>query len=187
MKLIVGLGNPGRSYARNRHNVGFQCVDYIAQANRLEINRQQARAAIVFGEIAGEKVILAKPQTFMNLVGESVGPLMRWYRLHFSDLIVIYDDMDLPFGRVRIREKGSAGGHKGVQSIIANLGTQEFPRIRVGIDRPPGEGEHVISYVLSDFSREEQKVVDEVKEKVAEAVEVILTQGIAAAMNRFNV
>ncbi|MDO8674120.1 MAG: aminoacyl-tRNA hydrolase [Dehalococcoidia bacterium] len=184
MKLIAGLGNPGRSYSKNRHNVGYQCLDSFARAHRIEFNRKQTRAHIALGEGAGEHLVLVKPQTFMNRVGESIGPLLRSHGLLPSDLIVIYDDMDLPLGRVRIRERGSAGGHKGVQSIMSHIGTQEFLRIRVGIDHPSAED--VVDYVLSDFTREEQKTIDEAREKVTDIILSILTDGPVAAMNRFN-
>jgi PTH1 family peptidyl-tRNA hydrolase len=187
MKLIVGLGNPGRIYANNRHNVGFKCLDSLAHRYGIRLSKRRAKAKIGSGEIGGLNVVLAKPQTFMNLSGEAVAQLVRRFAIPMSDLIVIYDDLDLPLGNIRIRGQGGPGGHKGMASIITLLGSQEFPRIRVGIN--PGQdtrGLKTPDYVLSDFSPEEKTIIKEVYVKVADAIHCLLTEGIEAAMNRFN-
>ena len=192
MKLIVGLGNPGRLYVNNRHNVGFKCLDFFAREQGISLRLHAARSKIGIGELAGTKVMLAKPRTFMNLSGEAVMSLTRRYSLFTKDILVIYDDLDLPLGKIRIRESGSSGGHKGVKSIITHLGSQDFPRIRVGIaPRGSEAGElspkvDAIEYVLSDFTAEERAVIREVYLKVAAAICCLLTEGIVAAMNKYN-
>jgi len=191
MKLIVGLGNPGRSYANNRHNVGFRCLDHFARKQGISCNLRRARSQLGMGEVGGTKVVLAKPRTFMNLSGEAVAALMRRHRLPTEDLIVIYDDLDLPLGKIRIRERGSSGGHKGMKSIIARLGTQDFPRIRVGI--APREGGEALAkrvdtveYVLSDFAPEEKPIIRKVYPEVADAIHCLITDGVTVAMNKHN-
>jgi len=192
MKLIVGLGNPGRDYVNNRHNAGFKCVDLFAREHGISLTQRGARSKLGTGEVAGTKIVLAKPQTFMNLSGEAVSALVRRYKLSSQDILVIYDDLDLPLGKIRIREKGSSGGHNGLKSIISRLGTQDFPRIRVGIS--PSEGSDssstptvdAIEHVLSDFTDEEKTVMREVYPRVTAAIECVLTEGIAAAMNKYN-
>lgn len=184
MKLIVGLGNPGRDFARHRHNVGFRCVNAFARRHRLAFSRSQSRARIARGVVAGEEVVLARPQTFMNLSGRAVAGLVKGLRIDPLDLLVIYDDMDLLLGTVRLRPGGSAGGHHGMESIIAALGSQEFPRLRVGIGRPSGGD--VVSYVLDDFSPEEDKEVEKAVATVVEALECYVKEGLEEAMNRFN-
>jgi len=192
MKLIVGLGNPGRHYVNNRHNVGFKCVDLFAREHGISLTQRRAHSKLGTAEVAGTKIVLAKPQTFMNLSGESVSALVRRYKLSAKDILVIYDDLDLPLGKIRIREKGSSGGHNGLKSIISHLGTQDFPRIRVGIS--PAEGSDgttapevdAIEHVLSDFTEAEKTVMRGVYVKVAAAIECVLTEGIAAAMNKYN-
>jgi PTH1 family peptidyl-tRNA hydrolase len=190
MKLIVGLGNPGKTYAHNRHNVGFFCINYLVRRHSARLDRRQCRARVATAEVKGQKVLLAKPATFVNLSGQSVACLMHKHHVHLSDLLVVYDDLDLPLGRIRLRESGSSGGHKGMNSIISALGSGDFPRIRVGIGRPPGEKqsteEAIISYVLSDFSPQEEAIIRPAIARVAEAIECFLTQGIEAAMNEFN-
>jgi PTH1 family peptidyl-tRNA hydrolase len=183
-KLIVGLGNPGRKYAHNRHNVGFQCLDRLAQAHGLSFARRRAKASLVLGKIADVGVVLAKPLTFMNLSGQAVRPLVSFYKLSLEDILVIYDDLDLPLGTIRLRPEGGSGGHKGMRSIIEALGSQAFPRLRVGIGRPPGND--AVSYVLSDFTADEQITLESVSEKVVAAVELFLREGIEAAMNAYN-
>jgi len=183
MKLIVGLGNPGKAYTNSRHNVGFRCVDRFARLNHIPLTRRQQRAKVGMGIVAETEVVVARPRTFMNLSGEAVGRLVRRFGVPLEDLIVIHDDMDLPPGKVRIRQRGGSAGHKGVQSIIASLGSQDFPRIRVGIGRPDGDE---ISYVLSDFTAEEKQVIEEAVSTAADAIHCILTEGIEAAMNRYN-
>ncbi len=183
MKLIVGLGNPGKAYANNRHNVGYRCIDYFARKHRIPIRERKARAKVGIGEVVKNRVVLAKPRTFMNLSGQAVSRLVRQFNVPLEDLVVIYDDLDLPLGKVRIRQRGSSAGHKGVESIIAALGSRDFPRIRVGIGRPDGDE---ISYVLSDFTAEEREVVTEAIAKVADALHCILAEGIEVAMKRYN-
>jgi PTH1 family peptidyl-tRNA hydrolase len=191
MTLIVGLGNPGKTYSRNRHNVGFQCLNYFARLRSIRLDRRQCQARVGIGKVSGEKLVLARPGTFMNLSGKSVACLVRKHKIPLSDLLVIYDDLDLPLGKIRLRQNGSSGGHKGMNSIISALGSEDFPRIRVGIGRPQAEKQSmsedaIVNYVLSDFSRQEEAIVKPVTAKVAEAIDCFLTQGITAAMNKFN-
>ena len=183
-KLIVGLGNPGRRYAHNRHNVGFQCLDRLAQAHGLSFSRRRAKASLVLGKRADVGVVLAKPLTYMNLSGQAVRPLVSFYKLSLEDILVIYDDLDLPLGTIRLRPEGGSGGHKGMRSIIEVLGSQAFPRLRVGIGRPPGND--AVSYVLSDFTADEQITLESVYERVVATVELFLREGIKAAMNGYN-
>ena len=183
--LIVGLGNPGREYAAHRHNVGFQVVDALAHSYKLAFSGRQGLARIARGEIGGQPVILAKPQTFMNLSGKSVGRLSRTLDVPPERILVIYDDLDLPLGRLRLRAEGSSGGHKGIRSIIDVLGTQAFPRLRVGIDRPPGRMDPV-DYVLRPFDRDQKPFLADAVGRAAAAVECWLAEGIVAAMDRFN-
>ena len=192
MKLIVGLGNPGFLYARNRHNVGFMCVSHLARAQRIAFDRKQGHARTGIGNIAGHKLVLARPQTFMNASGESVNALMNKLNVGPADLVVIHDDLDLPVGKIRLRLGGSSGGHKGIDSIIARIGTREFYRVRVGIGRPEAEAEAddkesaVIDYVLKDFTREEKRIIDTVMPQVSEAISFLLAEGLPAAMNKYN-
>jgi PTH1 family peptidyl-tRNA hydrolase len=191
VKLIIGLGNPGKTYARNRHNVGFQCLNYFARLHSIHFYHRQCRARVGIGKMRGEKLVLARPGTFMNLSGKSVACLVNKHKIPLSDLLVIHDDLDLPLGKIRLRQSGSSGGHKGMNSIIAALRSQDFPRIRVGIGRPQVErqslGEDaIISYVLSDFSRQEEAMIKPVIARVSEAIECFLTQGTKAAMDKFN-
>jgi PTH1 family peptidyl-tRNA hydrolase len=192
MKLIVGLGNPGRHYVNNRHNVGFKCVDLFAREHGISLTQRRAHSKLGTGEVSGTKIILAKPQTFMNLSGEAVSALVRRYKLSAKDILVIYDDLDLPLGKIRIREKGSSGGHNGLKSIISHLGTQDFPRIRVGIapaadsDSAAAPEVDAIEHVLSDFTEAEKNLMRAVYVKVTDAIECVITEGIAAAMNRYN-
>lgn len=190
MRLIVGLGNPGRAYARNRHNVGFLCLDHFAQQHRIALKERRFYARFGMGEVAGQQLVLAKPLTYMNRSGQSMARLVQHLGPSQDEILVIYDDMDLTLGRIRLRERGSAGGHKGMNSIIDTLGTREIPRIRVGIGRPAelGETKRLWSrdYVLGDFTPEEWPILEEVRSRVAEAILCLLTQGMAAAMNRFN-
>jgi PTH1 family peptidyl-tRNA hydrolase len=191
MKLIVGLGNPGKSYAHNRHNVGFQCLNYLARLHSIRFDHRQCRARAGLGKIRGEKVLLAKPGTFVNLSGDSVACLVHKHDIPLSNLLVIYDDLDLPLGKIRLRQSGSSGGHKGMNSIISALGSEGFPRIRVGIGRPQAEKQSmsedaIVNYVLSDFSPEEEAITKPVIARVAEAIDCFLNQGIEAAMGKFN-
>jgi len=192
MELIVGLGNPGQLYAHNRHNVGFRCLSYFAKLHSIKFERRECRARIGIGEIAGKKLLLAKPMTFVNLSGKAVAGLVRKYDIALSDLLVIRDDLDLPLGKVRLRPGGGSGGHKGMESIISILGSQDFPRIRVGIGRPQeaqmsGSNEDmIVDYVLGDFSPQEEEAIKRSIARVGEAIDCFLTQGMEAAMSKFN-
>ena len=192
MKLIVGLGNPGRGYANNRHNVGFVCVNHFAKTQGVRFDKKQGKARIGTGEVAGSKIVLAKPQTYVNLSGQSVSRLIKRFNINLNELIVIHDDLDLPLGKIRISHGSSSGGHKGVDSIISCLGSQDFTRLRVGIGRPTTEGfaeiseADIVAYVLSNFTPDEKQVIVQVIPRVSEAILCLLSQGLAVAMNRYN-
>ncbi len=189
MKLIVGLGNPGRAYAGNRHNIGFICLRYFARQAGIHLDKKVCLSRTGSGKVSGSKVVLARPQTFMNLSGRSVSRLVKKFSLNPGDLIIIHDDLDLPLGRIRIRQDGGSGGHKGISSIINELGSRDFIRIRVGIGRPitPFIGEaDIVNYVLSDFTPEERKIINEATPEVSEAIICLLTEGNIAAMNKYN-
>ncbi len=191
MKLIVGLGNPGFLYARHRHNVGFMCVSQLAKQQHISFDRKQGAARTGIGTIAGNTVVLARPQTYMNASGESVSSLLKKLNVKTEDLIVIHDDLDLPVGKIRLRMGGSSGGHKGIESIISRIGTRDFYRVRVGIGRPESdEGaakeEAVISYVLSDFDAEERIIMEKTIPQACEAVVFLIAEGITATMNKYN-
>jgi PTH1 family peptidyl-tRNA hydrolase len=183
--LLAGLGNPGPKYAANRHNVGFRCLESLASTHHLRFDRQQKQARVALGIIQGRRVVLAQPQTFMNDSGRAVVPLARFYRVPPHRLLVVYDDLDLPSGAVRMRPEGGSGGHRGVQSIIEQLGDQGFPRLRIGIGRPPGRMDPA-DYVLRDFSAEEALQLDETLARAVAAIETWLVQGINMAMSRHN-
>jgi len=183
--LIVGLGNPGVRYARNRHNVGFRCLRRLAAAHGMEFSRRQKRAFVARGSVCGRPVVLALPQTFMNESGRAVAPLANFYKVGLERLLVVYDDLDLDLGTIRLRPEGGSGGHKGVRSIIQHLGGQGFPRLRIGIGRPPGRMDPA-DYVLQDFSVEEEPLVEEVLGRAVGAIETWLTEGIEEAMARYN-
>jgi PTH1 family peptidyl-tRNA hydrolase len=185
LTLIVGLGNPGREHVGNRHNAGFQCIDHLAEAHGMSFTRRQARARVAQGEIGGRRVLLVKPQTFMNVSGEAVGQLARFYKIAPADVLVLYDDLDLPLGTIRLRPDGGSGGHRGMRSIIQHLGTEDFPRLRLGIGRPPGQMDPV-DYVLSDFTADERAEMELAFEQAITAVVCFLDEGIDAAMNAFN-
>lgn len=184
-RTIVGLGNPGSEYALTRHNVGFRCVNLIARSHGLSFSMKKRQAHMAVGEVEGQRVALAKPRTYMNNSGEAVCYLLQRFSSEPSDLVIIYDDMDLPLGKVRIRAGGSAGGHKGMASIIQATSTQEIARIRVGIGKPPARMDPV-EYVLSSFLPEEEASVNEAMSRVAEAVAFLLREGVEAAMGHFN-
>lgn len=183
--LIVGLGNPGPEYKDTRHNIGFRCVDVLAARHGLSFDKRQSKATIAAGSIAGRSVLLAKPQTFMNLSGDSVAALAGFYKIPPAQIMVIFDDIDLPLGTLRIRPAGGSGGHNGMKSIIARLGTQEFARIRFGVSRPPGRMDPA-AYVLRPFERDEEILVVETVERVCKAVIAWITAGIEQAMNQHN-
>jgi len=182
--LIVGLGNPGKEYAGNRHNVGFQCLDHLARAHGIELRRQRFRAVLGDGHIGVQRVLLVKPLTFMNESGKAVAPVSRWYKIPPQRILVIHDDLDLPLGKVRLRPDGSSGGHKGIHSIIAELGTRDFARLRVGIGRPQ-HGDPV-DYVLGDFGADQEPIIGAVCEMVERIVLCFLQEGIERAMNAHN-
>jgi PTH1 family peptidyl-tRNA hydrolase len=183
--LIVGLGNPGRDYRHNRHNVGFMLVERLAHDLGLHFTRRQSKAQVASGRLGRRKAILAKPQTFMNLAGESVAPLARFYRVHLPDLLVACDDLDLPLGTIRLRASGGSAGHRGLRSIFEHLGSQAFPRLRIGIGRPPGRMDPA-NYVLQDFSEPERAILHEALGRAADAVRAFAADGIEAAMTRYN-
>jgi PTH1 family peptidyl-tRNA hydrolase len=182
VRAIVGLGNPGRAYAHTRHNVGFDVLDLFAKRRKVRILGRQCRSLVGSLELLGEQILLVKPQTFMNESGTALGLIARKHNLEPGDMLVVCDDMDLPLGKVRIRLRGSSGGHKGMKSIIAHLHSQDFPRIRIGI----GHRGDAIDHVLSRFNRAERKIVDQAVETAADALDMILSDGIEAAMNRYN-
>lgn len=193
MKLIVGLGNPGQVYAHNRHNIGFICLKHLARTQGIKLDKKQGKARIGRGEVAGAEAVLARPQTYMNLSGESVVLLVRKFDIKLDDLLVIHDDLDLPLGKIRISRGSSSGGHRGVSSIIYSLGSQDFSRLRVGIGRPVPVGGHsqigeddIVRYVLNDFTGEEKRVITPVIPMVSEAALCFLSEGISQAMNRYN-
>ena len=186
MFLIVGLGNPGKEYDGTRHNIGFAAIDYIADKYNIELNRIKFKGVFGEGLINGKKVILLKPTTYMNLSGESVREFIDYYKIDpETEMIVIYDDIDLEPGQIRIRKKGSAGGHNGIKNIIQELGTQKFVRIKVGVGAKP-QGWDLADYVLGRFGSEDRKLVDEAQDRACKAVELILSDGPDAAMNEFN-
>ena len=185
MYIIAGLGNPTREYEKTRHNVGFEVIDRLAEEYHISVDTKKHRALIGKGMIGAEKVILVKPQTFMNLSGESIREVLEYYKAEPEDLIVIYDDISLAPGQIRVRGKGSAGGHNGVKNIILQLATQEFPRIRVGVGEKPARMD-LADYVLGHFSKEEQEQMEEGYEHAVCAVKEIVTGNIEAAMNEYN-
>lgn len=185
MKLIVGLGNPGVQYATTRHNIGFEAVDTLAEMHHISVNRSKFKALIGEGTIGGEKVVLMKPQTYMNLSGEAVGSCSSWYKISTDDIIIIYDDVSLEVGQLRLRKSGSAGGHNGMKSIIAHLSTDKFPRVKVGVGQKPS-GWDLADYVLGHFSEEEMKELSPRLKDVAGAVEMIIKQDVDTAMNSYN-
>ncbi len=208
MKLIVGLGNPGKEHTRHRHNIGFMILDRFAKQHGLSFEKKQSKAKMAEGKIEGRQIILAKPQTYMNLSGQSVQGLVFKYQLPLSEIMVVCDDLDLPLGKIRLRPAGGSAGHNGLKSIIGALGGQEFPRLRVGIGRPPpspganvpGHAELVsasrslspsgisstIDFVLTEFIAEERESINEAIDRAGEALLLILQEGLQAAMNKYN-
>lgn len=185
MYLIAGLGNPTKEYDKTRHNVGFSVIDVLADRYRIDVSEKKHKALCGRGVIEGQKVLLLKPQTFMNLSGESIRAAADYYKIAPEEMIVIYDDISLDPGQLRIRLKGSAGGHNGIKNIIANLGTQDFPRIKVGVGAKPPRMD-LADYVLSRFGAGEQKLMDEAFGEAAEAAIMMMTDGAERAMNHFN-
>ncbi len=186
MYIIVGLGNPGKEYQNTRHNIGFDVIDEIAERNNIAMGEKKHKAIIGKGFVAGQRVILVKPQTFMNLSGESVRDAIDFYKVdEKTELIVISDDISLDVGQIRIRKKGSAGGHNGLKNIILHLGHDEFQRVKMGVGEKP-KGYDLADYVLGHFSKEEREIMDESAGRAAKAIEVMLTEGADAAMNLYN-
>lgn len=185
MKLIVGLGNPGKKYDNTRHNVGFDVIHKCEDMMKIELDQLKFKGAYGVGKIESEKVFLLKPLTYMNLSGESIVPLMNYFKIEKEQLLVIYDDLDLPPGKIRLRQKGSHGGHNGMKSIIQHLGTDQFNRIRIGIGRP-APGSAIPDYVLSRFSPDERQKVEESVEKAAKAAEAWAGKDFLKVMNDFN-
>ncbi len=185
VKVVLGLGNPGRKYARTRHNLGFSVVDRIASENRIAVKKEKHNSLIGDWQTDGEKILLVKPQTFMNCSGEAVKPLFRYFPITIKDVVVIHDDLDLPFGRIRIRLGGGAGGHRGVLSVLETLGEEGFFRVRVGIGRPPA-GIDPTDYVLEPFAPEENSRLEQVVSRAADAVACLLEEGPQRAMETFN-
>lgn len=185
MYLIVGLGNPGMKYAATRHNIGFDMVTYLSDKYRIPLSTREGKAVIGRGFIKRKKVMLAQPQTFMNLSGESVVRLKHYYKVPMENVIIIYDDINLPVGQVRIRAKGSAGGHNGVKSIIQQLGTQEFPRIKIGVGAKPEQGD-LAEHVLGRFAKEEDEKIRDVFALAERGLLLMMKKDVAAAMNEVN-
>lgn len=186
MKLIVGLGNPSEKYAKTRHNVGFDIVDLFCHELGVKPNyRKEHHSLVLNGQLNGESIMLAKPQTYMNSSGKAVSAIVSEYEIPLDNIIVIYDDLHLELGLIRIRRGGSAGGHKGVKSIIESLGSESFPRLRVGIGKPP-EGLEVIDYVLGDFSSDERDEIEKSESLAIDALKMIILEDIEPAMNKFN-
>jgi len=183
--LVVGLGNPGEEYERTRHNVGAEVVEILAKRHGGKLRKQKERALADEVNIGGKRVALAVPLTFMNLSGESVAPLVRRYRVEPSQLVVVHDEMDFDVARLQVKDGGGLAGHNGLKSIVAHLHTQDFVRVRIGIGKPPGRREGA-DHVLKRFSKAEREQIDVTLEQAADAVEVILSEGVEAAMNRFN-
>ncbi len=185
MKVIAGLGNPGKKYENTRHNIGFAAIDYIAEKEGISITTGKHKALVGTGYMEGEKVLLVKPQTFMNLSGESLRPIMDFYKLEPEDFLIIFDDIHLDVGRLRIRRKGSAGGHNGIKSIVSHLGSMDFPRIKIGVGEKP-KGYDLADYVLGHFTKGEQEILAERFDDVYDAAKLIAAGDITEAMNRHN-
>lgn len=183
--LIVGLGNPGRKYATTRHNIGFMCVDELARQAGISFDTKKSKAVVAEGTIEGQRVLLAKPQTYMNDSGVAVRGIADFYKIEAEDILIVYDDLDTPLGTLRIRGQGGAGGQNGMRSIINHLGTQEFPRIRFGVDRPPGKMRGK-DFVLQPFLKEQEPLVIETIDRAVKAMRLWLADGIDMAMNRQN-
>lgn len=183
--LIAGLGNPGKKYIDTRHNVGFDMLDVIASANGIKVSKVKFKALIGVGKIKGRDVILAKPQTYMNLSGESIREIAQYYKIPPERIIIIYDDIALELGRIRIRKKGSAGGHNGMKNIIYHLKTEDFPRIRIGVGAPDSQ-EDIKNYVLDKFSKTDISVLTNVAKDMPAVVNTIIEHGMDTAMNKYN-
>lgn len=185
MNLIIGLGNPGKIYAHSRHNIGFRCINHLANVHGISVKRQQCQAQTGIGRIEGKEVVLAKPKTFMNLSGKSVKSLMRRFQAAPEDVIVVHDDLDLPLGKIRLYSGGGSGGHKGVESVMDEIDSRDFLRVRVGIGRPR-DAEDPIDYVLHGFPATEKPVIEDAIAAASEAIACLLKESMAEAMNRYN-
>ena len=183
--LIVGLGNPGLQYRGSRHNVGFMTLDRLAARLGTKFARMEMKSLVTKSDFQGQRLVLAKPYTYMNLSGQAVGSLVRFYKIPLNRLMVVYDEVDLPLGSLRLRPGGGSAGHKGMASIIERLATQDFPRLRIGVGRPPGRKE-AADYVLQDFSAAEKRFMDDIFDSAAQAVLTFVIDGLDAVMNRFN-
>ncbi len=183
--MLVGLGNPGRQFKANRHNMGFLVLDQLAKQLDLSFTRVESKALICKAEYNNKRLFLIKPQTYMNLSGQAVSTLLNFYHIPISNLLVTYDDIDLPYGVIRLRPAGSSAGHKGMQSIIDRLGTNEIPRLRMGVDRPAGR-KTAANYVLKNFSTVELELLPELLDRAAKAILTFLDKGLETAMNQFN-
>jgi PTH1 family peptidyl-tRNA hydrolase len=188
MKLIVGLGNPGREYERHRHNIGFMVVEALLPRARAELNQEKFGAKVGPGTLAGERVLFVEPQTFMNLSGRSVAEAARFYKVAVEDVLVIHDELDLPFGRLQLKAGGGSGGHNGLKSTVSSLGDEGFIRLRFGIGKPEGPNarERVSGYVLSGFDDGERRQLEELIGRSVDMVETWIREGLSVAMNRFN-
>lgn len=185
MYFVVGLGNPGSRYDSTRHNIGFEAIERFARDNKISFNMKKHKAIIGQGNIGGKKVLLVKPQTYMNLSGECINELLTFYKKDAKSLIIIYDDVSLNLGTIRIRSKGSAGGHNGIKSIIQHLGHEEFLRIKLGVGEKPTEWD-LADYVLSKFDKKEMSVVEEIIAQASKAIEMLIEEGAYYTMNVFN-
>ena len=188
MKLICGLGNPGKEYEKHRHNVGFMVVEALASDWGTSFNQEKFQGDIASVTLGGEKVLLVKPKTFMNVSGRCVGPLAHFYKVSAEDILVVHDELDMPFGRIQLKKGGGSGGHNGLKSLTEAFGHSEYARLRVGIDKPvgPNAKERVPGYVLSAFSKEESAALPELVQQAREVCEAWAKMGLAAAMNRYN-
>lgn len=188
MKLIVGLGNPGREYERHRHNIGFMVVEALLSRARAQLNQEKFAARVGQGTLAGERVLFVEPQTFMNLSGRSVAEAARFYKVPVADVLVIHDELDLPLGRLQLKAGGGSGGHNGLKSIVSSLGDEGFIRLRFGIGKPEGPNarERVAGYVLSNFDDGERRELDTLTDRAMDMTEIWIREGLSVAMNRFN-
>lgn len=186
MKLILGLGNPGKRYQKSRHNLGFRVLDSLAKRLKIKIETRRYKSLLGRGRIGKQRIVLAQPLTFMNNSGVAATSLVRGLKISLENLVVVCDDIELPLGKIRIRKRGGSGGHKGLESIIQELGTGEFPRLRLGIGRPP-RGMDPREYVLQDFTKEENLLVKEEIDKAGEALILLVREGVTSAMNKYNI
>lgn len=184
--IIVGLGNPGNNYEQTRHNIGFVAIDELCFRHGIRLNKLKHKATFGEGEISGKRVLLVKPQTFMNLSGEAVRDIMAFHKILLQNLIVVYDDVDLPVGRIRVKEKGSAGTHNGMRSIISQLTLQDFPRVRIGIGRPENPKHELVDFVLGKFPKDEHPIMLEAVKRAADAIEEILKNDATSAIKLYN-